>query len=352
MLLTGGNTADDFKPGDNILQDPTFVALDPRTLRFGVWGSAGSGQTNSDNTKYFAYGLNESMDEGDPSHRLQQITLYSPQGSSFQPTPGATPLPNLTLYSANSGAGSNPRYIDLDGVQRRADWTTDANGTTNKFTIMYAWASTAPPGGNIQDRPQILSAPFQSVAELGQVFRDQPWKTLAFTITNSGDAGLLDAFTLQDVSTTAGRTSLNTRQAAVLKAILSQATRKLSDSTGASIITTAQRDAIVTAIINHTATTPMINKGELVTWLSGDASITALANKEARECVVRAFADAGQTRTWSLMIDVIAQSGHYPPTASDLASFIVEGEKRYWLHVAIDRFTGEVIDQQLEAVYE
>ena len=31
---------------------------------------------------------------------------------------------------------------------------------------------------------------------------------------------------------------------------------------------------------------------------------------------------------------------------------IVEGEKRYWLHIAIDRFTGEVIDQQLEAVYE
>jgi hypothetical protein len=26
--------------------------------------------------------------------------------------------------------------------------------------------------------------------------------------------------------------------------------------------------------------------------------------------------------------------------------------KRYWLHVAIDRFTGEVIDQQLEAVDE
>jgi hypothetical protein len=29
-----------------------------------------------------------------------------------------------------------------------------------------------------------------------------------------------------------------------------------------------------------------------------------------------------------------------------------EGEKRRSLHVAVDRFTGEVIDQQLEAVYE
>ena len=52
------------------------------------------------------------------------------------------------------------------------------------------------------------------------------------------------------------------------------------------------------------------------------------------------------------MIDLIAQSGRYPPNATSLSQFVVEGEKRYWLHVAIDRFTGEVIDQQLEAVYE
>jgi hypothetical protein len=49
---------------------------------------------------------------------------------------------------------------------------------------------------------------------------------------------------------------------------------------------------------------------------------------------------------------VIAQSGRYPPTATGLSQFVVEGEKRYWLHIAIDRFTGEIIDQQLEAVYD
>jgi len=55
------------------------------------------------------------------------------------------------------------------------------------------------------------------------------------------------------------------------------------------------------------------------------------------------------------MIDVMAQSGHYPPTATtaaDLPNFIVEGEQRYWVHVAIDRFTGQVIDQQVEVVKE
>jgi hypothetical protein len=52
------------------------------------------------------------------------------------------------------------------------------------------------------------------------------------------------------------------------------------------------------------------------------------------------------------MIDVIAQTGRYPPNAASLVNFVVEGEKRYWLHVAIDRFTGQIIDQQLEPVYE
>ena len=52
------------------------------------------------------------------------------------------------------------------------------------------------------------------------------------------------------------------------------------------------------------------------------------------------------------MIDVIAQSGRYPPTAASLDQFVVSGEKRYWLHLAIDRFTGEVIGRELEAVYE
>ncbi len=52
------------------------------------------------------------------------------------------------------------------------------------------------------------------------------------------------------------------------------------------------------------------------------------------------------------MIDVVAQAGRYPPSSTTLTQFVVEGEKRYWLHIAIDRFTGAIIDQQLEAVSE
>ena len=32
--------------------------------------------------------------------------------------------------------------------------------------------------------------------------------------------------------------------------------------------------------------------------------------------------------------------------------FVVEGEQHYWIHVAIDRFTGQVIDKQFEVVKE
>ena len=52
------------------------------------------------------------------------------------------------------------------------------------------------------------------------------------------------------------------------------------------------------------------------------------------------------------MIDVIAQSGKYAPVAINLANFDVQGEQRYWVHVAIDRFTGQVIDKQIEVVNE
>jgi hypothetical protein len=39
------------------------------------------------------------------------------------------------------------------------------------------------------------------------------------------------------------------------------------------------------------------------------------------------------------MIDVVAQTGKYKPNAPDpnSSNFIAEGEKRYWLHIALGR---------------
>ncbi len=78
-----------------------------------------------------------------------------------------------------------------------------------------------------------------------------------------------------------------------------------------------------------------------------------MATRGYGEAPVRALAPVANTRTWNLLIDIIAQAaGLLSPNASSIADFVVQGERRYWLHVAIDRYTGKIIDQQLEPVYE
>jgi hypothetical protein len=56
---------------------------------------------------------------------------------------------------------------------------------------------------------------------------------------------------------------------------------------------------------------------------------------------------------------VIAQTGKYKPNAQDLtgSNFVVEGEKRYWLHIALGRDLNpdgsvDVLGTQLEEVIE
>jgi hypothetical protein len=71
-----------------------------------------------------------------------------------------------------------------------------------------------------------------------------------------------------------------------------------------------------------------------------------------REAPLRALANVANTRVWNLMIDVIAQTGRYPTGATSPQNFEVDGEQRYWVHVAIDRYTGEVLDKQVETVKE
>jgi hypothetical protein len=67
---------------------------------------------------------------------------------------------------------------------------------------------------------------------------------------------------------------------------------------------------------------------------------------------LRALGRSRTDKKRGLPIDLIAQTGHYSPNATGLSQFIVEGEKRYWLHVAIDRFDGSIVGQQLEEVLE
>jgi hypothetical protein len=71
-----------------------------------------------------------------------------------------------------------------------------------------------------------------------------------------------------------------------------------------------------------------------------------------QEAVIRALAGAGQTRVWNLMMDVVVQSGQIPPGGRELSQFVRNAEARAWVFLAIDRFTGEVLDRQVEMVSE
>lgn len=71
-----------------------------------------------------------------------------------------------------------------------------------------------------------------------------------------------------------------------------------------------------------------------------------------RESAIRALADCGQTRIWNLMFDIIVQTGDLGGDATSLASFRKGTEQRLWVYLAIDRFTGQILERQQEWVTE
>ena len=50
------------------------------------------------------------------------------------------------------------------------------------------------------------------------------------------------------------------------------------------------------------------------------------------------------------MLDLIVQGGQLTGGASSLQGFQAAGERRYWIHFAIDRPTGKLLDVQWEPV--
>jgi hypothetical protein len=262
-------------------------------------------------------------------------------------------------------------YADNDGVTRPADAKYPGAASTTGASTPYYTTSTS-------YRPIMLNRPFRNVGELGYAFRDLPWKTVDFFSDKSADAGLLDIFTINDgpalfdsngnfagmgsvPAMTAGSVNLNTTQAADLQTIFAGATLSETGPTFASPTGVGATDAPVLAnnVVTATSTTPMQNKSELLTRAGLPETIlpTALSDNQAvkarREVVARVVSSVAQTRTWNFVIDVVAQSGHFKPNAGSLQNdFIVEGEQHYWVHVAIDRFTGRVIDKQIEVVNE
>jgi Tfp pilus assembly protein PilX len=283
--------------------------------------------------------------------------------TGFYVNNGTTSAPGY-LYFNQSVGGSPEYYNDADGVLRPASgaYATVGANNTPMSTGSGSTPSAAQNTNNYASRPIILNRPFRSVAELGYAYRDLPWKNLDFFTSNSADAALLDIFSVNDDSpVVAGRVNPNTRNAPVITALLNGALFTTGSGSPAAGDILTSGTAIANQLLVMTGTQPMVNRSELVARLAPALSSPSMypantpdnsVTKSRREAAIRALADTANTRTWNLLIDVIAQTGRYPSSATGLNQFIVEGERRYWLHIAIDRYTGQVIDRSLEAVNE
>jgi hypothetical protein len=244
------------------------------------------------------------------------------------------------------------------------------------------------PNGNL-DRPPFAPGPgtpnlpanyvglnrrFENVGEFGYAYNPYsttPGKTLDFASATSNDRAILDFFTYNSASNRAGIVNLNTRNPYVLASIISGA---WVQDPGHEILpppppvpaTTlvSQSDALAAgnAIVQETTNTtsghgPALTRADVARLAAvAAAAVPNLAGSDqAKQTIARALAETGQARAWNLMIDVIAQTGKYTPGTADLSDptkFIVQGEKRYWLHIALDRDDGTVLGSQLEEVTE
>ncbi len=347
VLLTAGGTATLWNM-TALAQGPMFAKADPRSIRYN--SQIGIVNLASPPMAVVSAGVIGPI----WPNALPPYATPPPMPPSAYPIPTPTSNANPATYSQlgdNGAAASNP----------------------------YNESSTI--GDPV--RPVMMNRPFRSVGEMGYAFRDQPFRSFSFSSANSPDAGLLDLFSVNDYSVPApsptptptptplptatprgGVITLNTRQAPAIAAILKSTivredTPRIfaagAASPSPSPMAATQASPVATSLVSLAASAPLVNKAGLADLIANETGLGPSVPKTQRESIARALGEADQTRTWNLMIDVIAQSGRYAPnatTAADLPKFVVEGEQRYWVHVAIDRFTGQVIDRQIEVVKE
>jgi hypothetical protein len=221
--------------------------------------------------------------------------------------------------------------------------------------------------------PIVLNHGFSTVGDLGYGLKTENGFTRVDfhtwpQVAGSLDAALLEFFTYNPVDHNyprTGITNLNTKNVSVIAAILQSALKKDIDVVNPPTfptVSSSEAAAAAQAIVNATSTQPALTRADIVRLASvaaGYIPFTGSSTEETEkglETITRALSEIGQARTWNLMVDVIAQTGRYGPNAQSLTDFIVEGEKRYWLHIALGRdlVSGsvDVLGTQLEEVIE
>jgi hypothetical protein len=245
------------------------------------------------------------------------------------------------------------RYTDPDGVQRRGV-SAYADEISSEGWPMHQ--------NNSSSRPVVLDRPFQSISELGNVFRGTPWRNLDLMTPESGDRVLLDLFTLEEApadNVVGGRVNLNMASLDVLTALIQGA----GMVNGTSTISKATASDMALEFKNYVTGAAsgqgyLKDRSEIVgRWVAGTTYAGAAQEMAAkltdsqkplprnRDTIVASLADVGTVRTWNFLIDVVAQSGSVVN-----GQFIPQGEARLWDCVAIDRFTARVVARSSESI--
>jgi hypothetical protein len=337
-------------PSANVAAIQAYFGLHWSTLnnRWQYWGQGSS----------LASAISPPAPTGSPAPDFFQILNYAIPGQTIATilSLGAciidqydfeSPQPVITAIEYGPAAVPQPVAWGMEG----AGATPMGSGSPSPTP----WPPPTPPAGYV-----VLQQPFQSVGELGYAYNPITGQTLDFKTSGSPAAALLDFFTYNTTDNTAtynlpyplraGSVNINTRNSAVIAALIKGAFPNWPPTTAGVSPTPAANTANL--ITTATGTQPAMNRQDIARLASAVGN-TIGSTEEPQETVARVLSDTTQTRTWGLLIDVIAQSGRFKPNAASLQNdFVVEGEQHYWVHVAIDRFTGQVIDKQIEVVTE
>gem|GEM_PF-3002325 len=282
-------------------------------------------------------------------------------------------------------------YRDPDGVVRRASGAYQQEGIgmmTHEDTI----TGQVDAASDYKSRPIVLNRPFESLGELAHVFRDIPFKEVDFLNPESADRFLLNIFCLHSdedyeaPQLRAGRININTASAEVLSTLFAQAAIDYNEELTISEETAKQLgekvynyihkreaadggenllmelsefvgilDAKTKINSEHSQVTFMQELADVFAKAQADSKGPALINLNevvtARKHVVaRALTDNVTTRSWNFTIDLVVEEGSLSRNAESLADFITQGSRRYWVHLSLDRLTGQILDRQIEQV--
>lgn len=293
---------------------------------------------------------------GDSAHIMTTLSVGAALIDQYDDDSAADPLTGTTTTMIEFSGGWAHGLENVDPARSSAS----PSPAPSPYPPPTGMSPTPPPAILTY---AMLNRPFRNVGEFGYAFRAASGptptpspnpKTLDFFSPTSPDAPILDLFTYNSAPVRSGIVNLNTQDVAVLTAILTgafQTEQNIGPAPSPSPVASPAAKTAATSVANMTATQPALSRADITRLSSVITNSPFTASEETRETIARAVAEVTQTRTWGLLIDLITQTGRYPPWAANLNQpFVVEGEKRYWLHIAIDRFTGQVIDQQLEAV--